>query len=182
MPDHMTGVTRSFYLLCTTMVLILPACWGDQAAENNRETQDFLILNEILLPNLESGVCPPIEQVPEIQPGGYLQNITVGDTFYFTFPLINRNNHNDSSQEYQISFSENVGQDVRPLIVKCLLPYSSAYRVFQNDSGFSGQNETVESLIINAVPATSGFGRSIVLFRGVSGTGTINIQVPSSAL
>ena len=182
MPDHMTGFTRSFYLLFTTMVLILPACWGDQAAENNRETQDFLILNEILLPNLESGVCPPIEQVPEIQPGGYLQNITVGDTFYFTFPLINRNNFYDPSQTYQIGFMENVGQNIRPYIVNCLAPYSSAYRSFQGDSGFSGQNEVIQGLITNRVPASSGFGRTIILFRGSTGNGIVNIQVPSSAL
>lgn len=135
-----------------------------------------------LAPNLESGVCPAKESVPEIQPGGHLQFISVGQTFYFTFPIINRDNRNDPSKKYQIDFAENPGQDVRMFTVDCLKPTSSAFNAMDGDSGFSGQSESVTSTIFNYVPASSGFGRTIILMRGYSGSGNVNISVPTSAL
>lgn len=173
--------TMSKFLWLPVTIFCFFSCWSDDS-DKNQETLNQIIFFQLVGPNVESGVCPSVSEVPEIVPGGFSKSITATETFFFTFPLINRNNYSDASIKYQIDFAENVGQDIRPYVVNCLAPTSSAFTKFQGESGFSGQSETITASIINRVPASGGVGRSIILFRGISGSGTINIQVPSSAL
>lgn len=101
------------------------------------QTLDLLLIEWIdNYPNIEKGACPGNEVVNIFPPGTHSVSLTAGERYYFNLTIA-------YGTIYQISYNEDPGVDILAAALICTKEPGASLTPSKNDTGLSGQTETV---------------------------------------
>ncbi|TGK58246.1 hypothetical protein EHQ27_17170 [Leptospira wolffii] len=101
------------------------------------QTLDLLLIEWIdNYPNIEKGACPGNEVVNIFPPGTHSVSLTAGERYYFNLTIA-------YGTIYQISYNEDPGVDISSSTLFCTDHPGADLFPAANDSGSSGQAESV---------------------------------------
>lgn len=134
------------YLL--SLILFLPGC---SKKPTNESIDNFWIIEEwtVNYPNMEKGACPGNEVVNIFPPGTHSVNLTAGERYYFNLTIA-------YPDIYQISYMEDPGVDISSSTLFCTYGPGASLFPAKNDSGLSGQSESVVVVLSSSYPRMLG--------------------------